>query len=281
MKILITGSSGFLGSFLVKELEKKNEIIRFDLPNNILNYKNILSFLKKNKPNLIIHSAAAKGAQKSNNYPKLFFETNFNGTLNILEAMRKCNLKKIIYISSSGFYKRSNNIILENDEIDFNNPYAYGKYLGEKIIEFYTNKYGFYALALRPNLITGKGLKQDNLIYDIIKEIKYKNIATVFGKGNHIREFIHPLDICDSIKLWIKKKKKSKFEVYNITSNRYPIIKVIKKIIKFLKNGKVVYGNKNAKVFSLRLSNKKIKKNLKWKSKKNLDYIIKDNYEAL
>lgn len=280
MKILITGSKGFLGSFLDKELRKKNTILRFDLPKNILNFKSILNFIKKNKPDLVIHAAAAKGALISNNYPRKFFQTNFNGTLNVLEAMRECNIKKIIYISSSGFYKRSNKIISENDKIDFNNPYAYGKYLGEKIIEFYTKKYGFYALSLRPNLITGQGLKQDNLIYDIIKEIKKKKTATVFGNGNHIREFIHPLDICNAIKLWIRKNKKSKFEVYNITCNRYPVIKVIKKIIKYLNDGKVVYGNKTAKVFSLRLSNNKIKNNLKWQSKINLEYIIKDNNEV-
>jgi len=249
------------------------------LPEDITKFKIVQKKIKLTKPKIVIHAAAAKGAQKSNLMPKKYFDVNFQGTLNILEAMRINNIKNFVYISSSGFYRKGDKVLIENSPKDFNNPYSYGKYLGENIAQFYAEKYKFNVLSLRPNLISGNGLKQDNLIYDIINEIKKKQTATIFGKGLHIREFIHPLDISNAIKLWLKKKKKSNFEFYNITNNRFRVIDVVKRIIKFIGYGKIIYKNVSARVFSLKLSNKKIKKNLKWLPKKNLDFIIKDNYE--
>ena len=193
--------------------------------------------------------------------------------------MRLNNVKKLIYISSCSFYKRKKREINENDLKDFNNPYGYGKYIGELLINYYSTKYSFNSMSLRPNLITGNNLKQDNLFYDIIKEVNETGEATVFGKGDHIREFIHPYDIYSAIKLWLRKKNKKNFVAYNITTNRIKIIDAIKKTLKYLGKGKIKFKNTNSRVFSVKLNSKKIKKELKWKPKYNLNYIIKDNNE--
>lgn len=280
MKILITGSNGFLSHFLIEKLKIKNKIYKADLPKlNILNFQKINKFIQKSKPDLIIHTAAAKGANKSNLDPKTFIDVNASGTLNICESMRLNKIKNLVYISSCSFYKRNNKEIDENSPIDNNTPYGFGKYLGEQIINYYSNKYSFNSISLRPNLITGNRLKEDNLFYSIIDEVEKKGTATVYGNGKHIREFIHPLDIYQAIKLWIRKKNKKKFEYYNISNNRYKIIDAIKRTLTFLKKGKIVLNNKTASVFSVRLNCKKIKRELKWKPKLDLNYIIKDNYE--
>ena len=280
MKILITGSNGFLSHFLIEKLKIKNKIYKADLPKlNILNFQKINKFIQKSKPDLIIHTAAAKGANKSNLNPKTFIDVNASGTLNICESMRLNKIKNLVYISSCSFYKRNNKEIDENSPIDNNTPYGFGKYLGEQIINYYSNKYSFNSISLRPNLITGNRLKEENLFYSIIDEVEKKGTATVYGNGKHIREFIHPLDIYQAIKLWIRKKNKKKFEYYNISNNRYKIIDAIKRTLTFLKKGKIVLNNKTASVFSVRLNCKKIKRELKWKPKLDLNYIIKDNYE--
>lgn len=280
MKILITGSSGFLSHFIIKKFEKKNKIIKADLPKiNVFDFKQINKLVSKTKPNLIIHTAAAKGASKSYLSPKHFFDVNSFGTLNVCESMRLNNIKKLVYISSCSFYRRKKGEIKEDDPTEFNNPYGYGKYLGELIAKYYSEKYNFNTISLRPNLITGKMLKQDNLFFDIIKEINETNNATVFGKGIHEREFIHPYDICSAIDIWLKKKNKAYFSYYNISANRYKIIDAIKKTIKYLGKGVVKYKNTNSRVFSVKLSCSKIKKELGWKPKYDLNYIINDNYE--
>lgn len=280
MKILITGSNGFLSHYLIKKLKKKNKIIGADLPKiNIFNFDEINKLIKKSKPNLIIHTAAAKGASKSHIAPKHFFEINSFGTLNVCESMRINKIKKLVYISSCSFYKRKKGEIREDDAKDFNNPYGYGKYIGELIARYYSNKYNFNTISLRPNLITGNRLKEDNLFYDVMNEVKKKNYATVFGNGKHEREFIHPYDIYSAIELWLRKKRKLNFSYYNITNNRYKVIYAIKKTLKFLGRGKLKYKKTNSRVFSVKLNSTKIKKELGWKPQYNLEYIIKNNYE--
>ena len=279
MRILFTGSNGFLASFLINKFKNKNEIIKCDLPAlNINKFSKLFHYFKKTKPDLIIHTAAAKGAVLSNQNPKKFIDTNGNGTLNICECMRILNIKKIVYISSCSFYKRQNKILNENDKDDYNNPYGFGKFIGEKIINFYGERYDISTLCLRPNLISGNGLKEDNLIYDLIDEIQKKNTATVFGNGDHVREFIHPLDFYSAIYKWLSIKRTTNY-IFNISCNRYKIIDVAKKVIKFLKRGKIAFKNKNKRVFSVKLSTKKINKILGWKSKYNIWYLIRDNYE--
>jgi len=280
MKILITGSEGFVSYFLIKKFSKKHKIIRADLPKiNILDFNKINSLIKKNNPDLIIHTAAAKGASKSHLQPKKFFDVNSFGTLNICESIRINNIKKLVYISSCSFYKRKKGAISEDNPVDLNSPYGYGKYLGELIIKYYSNKYSFNAISLRPNLVSGNKLKEDNLFYDIIKEVKTSGQATVFGSGNHEREFIHPYDICSAIDLWIRKKNKANFKCYNISTNRYKIKDAINKTLEFLGKGKLNFKKTNSRVFSVKLNCAKIKKDLKWSPKFDLDYIIKDNYE--
>lgn len=281
MRILITGSKGFLAYFLIQKFKINNKVFKLDLPNfDILNFSKINNFIKKIKPDLIIHTAAAKGANRSNLDPKKFIDVNSFGTLNICESMRINKVKKLVYISSCSFYKRKKTEIFEDDSISNNTPYGFGKYIGELIVNYYSNKYLINSIALRPNLITGNKLKQDNLFFDIIKEVTTKGTATIFGNGLHEREFIHPNDIYLAIKMWIKKKNKEKFEYYNISNNRFSIINAVKKTLNFLKKGKIIYKKKNLSTFSVRLNCKKIKNKLGWKPNYDLNYIIKDNYEA-
>jgi len=281
MRILITGSKGFLAHFLIEKFKVNNKVIKADLPSiDILNYEKINKIIKNIKPHLIIHCAAAKGANKSNLDPKKFIDVNSFGTLNICESMRINKIKKLVYISSCSFYKRKKKEISEDDPVKNNTPYGFGKYIGELIVNYYSNKYFINSISLRPNLISGNKLKEDNLFYDIIKEILTKGTATIFGKGLHEREFIHPNDIYLAIKLWIKKKRKEKFEYYNISNNRYSIKKAVKKTLEFLKKGKIIYKKKNQSTFSVKLNCNKIKKKLGWKPCHNLNYIINDNYEA-
>jgi len=275
MKILLTGANGFLGKSVSKKLNKFYKIKKTDLNNLDITKKNkINSYLKKYKFDLVVHCAAAKGSVDSIKNPETYVNTNFLGTYNILEAMRLNGCKKIIFISSSGLYKNGNNIKNENDDIFCKNPYALGKFLSEETIKHYCNIYNFNAICIRPNLISGYGLFKDNLIYDVVKSIKKNNIAEVYGNGKHIREFTHPDDISDFILKIIKVKFKG-FQIFNLTSNRTQIIKLINKIIRIMETGNLKFLKTKKQAFSLVLNDKKIKKT-GWKPKKNLDFIIKE-----
>jgi len=275
MNILLTGARGFLGSNIAKKLGKKNKIIKTDIRNlNITKKRDVNKYFAKYKFDLVIHCAAAKGAIDSFKRPKFFYNTNFNGTLNILKMMRKYDCKKIIFISTSGLYKNGVNKKNEYSKIFCKNPYAKAKYLSERLIKYYCDTHNFDGLCIRPNLISGYGLFKDNLIYDVVRGIKKNKKAVVFGNGNHIREFTHPDDISDFILLMIKKKFKG-FSVFNISNNKIRIITLIKKIIFFMNKGKINFFKNEKKTFSLILNNTKILKT-GWKPKRSINYIIKE-----
>ena len=126
MRVLLTGGAGFIGSHLVEHLshiKKIKKIIVLDnlkdgtkknlksalkskkvflYKKDIRNYKKIYKFFKG--VDVVVHLAALSDIVPSIEDPADYLETNFNGTLNILEAMRKHNVKKIIYAASSSCY---------------------------------------------------------------------------------------------------------------------------------------------------------------------------------
>jgi UDP-glucuronate 4-epimerase len=152
VKILITGSAGFIGSRLCEALVGKHKIFGLDnfcnfydpqiKRNNISNLQQNSNFtlleadirdiqaLEKifsgNEFDLVIHLAAMAGVRPSIENPKLYTEVNINGTVNLLEECKKHNIKKFIFSSSSSVYGNNNKVpFSENDQVDHPiSPYA-------------------------------------------------------------------------------------------------------------------------------------------------------------
>lgn len=103
MKILITGSSGFLGSELVKHLSDKHEIIKYDIANNqdILNFKQLKESMSG--CDIVVHVAAIRGPYQGKDFPD-YFKINCQGTFNVAQACLECGVKKLIYSSSTSYY---------------------------------------------------------------------------------------------------------------------------------------------------------------------------------
>lgn len=103
MKILITGSSGFLGSELVNQLSSKHEIIKYDLANNqdILNFEQLKESMKS--CDIVVHIAAIRGPYQGKDFSD-YFKINCQGTFNVAQACFKCGVKKLIYLSSTSYY---------------------------------------------------------------------------------------------------------------------------------------------------------------------------------
>ena len=133
--ILVTGSSGFIGYHVCKYfLEKNIDVIGIDNHNNyydeklkkkrcakLLKFKNfffkktdikkineVQKILSKYKPKIIIHLAAQPGVRYSFINPQAYIDINITGFINILESMKKNNLDKLIYASSSSVYGNCN-----------------------------------------------------------------------------------------------------------------------------------------------------------------------------
>lgn len=166
MKIFVTGANGFVGTELVKEISKENEIVTFDLENG----QNILDFEQlKNSMigcDVVIHLAAIKGPNEDKKFDD-YFELNDIGTLNVARACLENGIKKLIYSSSTGYYgveigipyqkpiKEDNLIItqyLKAEDLncrDCDLAYSTSKVIAEQILANYGLRKKFQVIILR------------------------------------------------------------------------------------------------------------------------------------
>jgi nucleoside-diphosphate-sugar epimerase len=103
MKIFITGSSGYIGSELIKRISRKYEIVKYDLKegNDILDFSNLKKAMKNCQ--IVVHLAAIRRPEETKTFLD-YFRVNCQGTLNVVQAAVENNVKRIIYTSSTSYY---------------------------------------------------------------------------------------------------------------------------------------------------------------------------------
>ncbi len=130
MKILVTGASGMVGSFLVAELENRGHVVKefsIEQGKNVLNKTQVS--VEMQNIDVVIHLA---GIIEDNN-PELWL-INVEGTKNVVEEAIKAQVKKVIFLSSTGVYGNNRNEINEESKISPKNNYEKSKIAGEKIV---------------------------------------------------------------------------------------------------------------------------------------------------
>ena len=266
MKILITGSAGFIGYNLAKNLlEKKGfKIIGIDNFNdyydvklkkkrNILlkKYKNfsfykldladknkLKKIFKKNQIDFVFHFAAQAGVRYSIDHPRKYVESNILGFYNILENTKEHKVKRLFYASSSSVYGENNNFPLnERENIVPKNIYGLSKKINEEIGFLFNKYYNVKLTGLRFFTIYGEWGRPDMMIMKFINCFYKKEIFKLYNFGNHVRDFTYVGDAIEIMYLLLKKHNRLKnFEIFNICSNK-PV--KLKDIVKFLKKNNV------------------------------------------
>ena len=266
MKILITGSAGFIGYNLAKNLlEKKGfKIIGIDNFNdyydvklkkkrNILlkKYKNfsfykldladknkLKKIFKKNQIDFVFHFAAQAGVRYSIDHPRKYVESNILGFYNILENTKEYKVKRLFYASSSSVYGENNNFPLnERENIVPKNIYGLSKKINEEIGFLFNKYYNVKLTGLRFFTIYGEWGRPDMMIIKFINCFYKKEIFKLYNFGNHVRDFTYVGDAIEIMYLLLKKHNRLKnFEIFNICSNK-PV--KLKDIVKFLKKNNV------------------------------------------
>lgn len=290
--ILITGADGFLGTYISQEFKKEllNDVQTVKTDKNILDvnsFGNCLDFIQKTSPDLVIHLAALCGAKPSIENPYEFYKTNTFGLLNILESMRICGKKKLIFASSLTVFGENTNktIDLDNREYHARHPYANSKILAEQLIKGYCDTYDFKIIILRPTLVVGPGCKELHAIGNFIQQVLNDNKITIFGNGSHERDFIHPQDVASAFVLAAKKLdcETIKFpETFNLSNGEKISMKDLANMIISIHNkGELVFENTNSQTFSLFTSIDISQSKLDWKPTVNLKSIVSEMYNLL
>ena len=310
-KILVTGGLGFIGSNLIKLLLKKNyKVINIDKVSYASNFYNTREFIKNknykfikcdltnflklkkiilsNNPNGIFNLAAETHVDRSIDGPKNFISSNIIGTFNILEVIRKYKKKiKLIHISTDEVYGdvikgRSK----ENDAYKPSSPYSATKASSDHLVYSYIKTFNVSALVTNCSNNFGPRQHPEKLIPKLIYNILNNKKLPIYGKGKNSREWIFVDDHCEAL---IKVYESGKIgEFYNVGSN-YNIdnLTVVKKLISVAK--KKINLGKNVKIHFVKdrpghdmryaIDSKKIKKNLKWKTKINFMTGLEKTFE--
>ena len=226
-KILITGHTGFKGSWLSLWLIKMGaEVIGYsaDIPTNpshfelldlkmtsitadILDKAALLDTIEKYNPDIVFHMAAQPQVRKSYIEPALTLETNIMGTVNILETCRQSKkVKAIVNITSDKCYENRERVggYREEDAMGGNDPYSASKGAAELVANSYRksffnpNEYGkshstLLADARAGNVIGGGDWAKDRLIPDMIKAAS-KNESMVIRNPHATRPWQHVLE---------------------------------------------------------------------------------------
>ena len=215
--ILITGGYGFIGSHIAEQLCAENSISIIDnlssgRRENIkgLNIERFLEkdIRKKSKEfykifdgiDIVFHEAANIFINTSIEDPRYDAETNIVGLINVLEACRKREVKRIVFASSSAVYGGPISLpVKETHPLKPDSPYAVSKIAGEYYCKLYNELYGLETVCLRYFNVYGP--RQDpNNPYSGVIAIFANNILnhlplTIYGDGVQTRDFINVIDV--------------------------------------------------------------------------------------
>lgn len=236
-RILITGSSGFIGSHIVDILEKNGyEVILFDavkseyktesqkeIIGDILNENDVEKAMEG--CDLIYHFAAQADIGESSKSPKTAIRSNIIGTQNILESARKHNVKRIMFASTIYVYS------------ELGSFYRVSKQACEKIIEEYQREFNINYTILRFGSLYGPRANNFNGIRSfLIQALKNKKIVDK-GDGEEIREYIH---VKDAAQLSMDALSESFINKHLIiTGNRQIKVKDLLSMVKEIFNNKI------------------------------------------
>ena len=177
---------------------------------NIKNFRSILPSFKN--VDVVVHLAALSDIVPSINDPKNYINTNIIGTMNVLEAMRFHDVKKIVYSASSSCYGIPKNYpTKENNKIDTRYPYSFSKNIAEQLIQHWSKVYNINFISLRFNVYGTRSRTRRAM--ECFRGFLRQKIAnqpfTVVGNGNQKRDFIYVSDVCEAFYKAIKSKKKN------------------------------------------------------------------------
>ena len=166
---------------------------------------------------LIVHLAARAGVRPSLAEPRLYAETNINGTLNLLELCREHGIKQFIFGSSSSVYGINSKVpFAEDDRIHQPiSPYAATKAAGELLCHTYSHLYGIRIVALRFFTVYGARQRPDLAIHKFSRLITEGKPIQVFGDGTTRRDYTYVDDIIQGVRAAMDYDA-SQYEIFNL-----------------------------------------------------------------
>jgi UDP-glucuronate 4-epimerase len=228
MKIMVTGTAGFIGNHLaLRLLERGDEVIGIDNLNDYYDVNLKLSRLarikdhpgftdvrldiadregmeavfKKHQPQKVVNLAAQAGVRYSLQNPHAYIDSNIVGFINILEGCRHNNVEHLVYASSSSVYGANESMPFSvHDNVDHPlSLYAASKKANELMAHTYSNLYQLPTTGLRFFTVYGPWGRPDMALFLFTKAIMAGEKIDVFNYGKHRRDFTYIDDIVEGV----------------------------------------------------------------------------------
>ena len=248
-RVLITGASGFIGQFVLKEMLKNEDIDFFaidtrKIPNisieklelvSLLDKEKLMEIIKRYKPNIIIHLAAI--ALVTHDNVGEIYNVNVQGTENLLEVTQEYCDKgtRVILASTAGVYGNQN-VDKYREDLSYNpaNHYSYSKMITEYISKQY--KEDLDIVIIRPFNIIGVGQSEKFLVPKLVEHFADKKEKLSVGNISSFRDYVD-VEYCAEVIMELISRKKLDFDILNICSgiptNGEMIIQLLQEITDF------------------------------------------------
>jgi UDP-glucose 4-epimerase len=242
MKIVVTGSSGQVGSYLLEHFAKSAEVLgidnrespfvefsRFTTKKDVRD-RDIGKLLKN--ADWVIHCAAQVSIEKSTKDPLFDAENNIMGTVNLLWNSFLHEVHNFLYISSAAVYGNPVRVPLDEEHPTKPlSPYGVSKLCGEKYTTAFAETYGLNSCIIRPfNIYSSRSDPKSpysGVVTKFIAKATEGEPLVIEGNGSQTRDFVHISDVVDLIDLIVKKPQASTGRIFNCgTGQRSSILEL-------------------------------------------------------
>lgn len=303
MAVLVTGGAGYIGSHCVYGLiENKEEVIVADnlqtghesavhkqarfYRGDIRDSEFLDKVFSENKIDAVIHFAASSLVGASMKEPLAYYDNNVYGTLMLLSAMNRHNVKKIVFSSTAATYGEPERIpIMETDRTEPTNAYGETKLAMEKMMKWADTAHGIKYIALRYFNVAGahesgtigEDHRPETHLIPLILQVPLgkRESITIFGDdydthdGTCIRDYIHVTDLVNAHILALKKLREGAAStVYNLGNGEgFSVREMIEAARKVTGHPipAVVAGRRSGDPSKLIASSKKAQQEFGWK----------------
>ncbi len=247
-KVLVTGSTGFVGNHLCRQLLQIGINV---VGSGSVNDKNKLDVTDMNQLHsidnggveAIVHLAAKTSVKSASKDPYQAYYTNIVGTLNVLEFCRLRNIKKFIFMSSYVYGQPKYLPIDEEHPVNPHSSYHKSKLIAEQLCKNYSLDFGIDIVTLRPFLLYGPTAKPYMFISTVIQRIK--NNGNVFLSEKHTsRDFLFISDFLDLVTILLNEFP-SGYNLYNVGSGESHHLEEVTQILAQLLNKKITINYDN------------------------------------
>lgn len=307
--VLITGASGFLGSYLTENLAKSGAnivaLIRDNVPKSklydedtyklitgvrgdIRNYFLLERILNEYEIDVIFHLAAQTIVQVANRSPISTFETNIKGTWNLLEAARRTETaKRIIVASTDKAYGEKKQLpYYETDPLSAMHPYDLSKAATDTLCQGYAVTYKLPVGITRcGNLYGGGDLNFNRVVPQTIRHLHYNENPIIRSDGTFLRDYFYVEDAADAYVTFAENliEKKLEGQAFNFgTEQPVSVLELVSRISKIAKKENLTPIIKNTAKGEIKdqyLSCKKARETFAWMPKHTLNQGLEKSFK--